>query len=106
LLGFALSITSSVAAREETTVSDCMDFGQVVVDGGMEYRLINHCEKRVSCNVTWTLSCGDQPPFQQFKNSAQSVLAPEGERSLSATARACKGESWEISNVIWACSPQ
>lgn len=90
---------------EPSNLSDCMAFEQDALDKGIEYRLVNHCERRVTCTVQWTLSCGDKPPLRQIRNSSSANVAAASERRITASADACVGEGWEISRVTWACSP-
>jgi hypothetical protein len=101
----AVSVSSGAATSEGSTVSDCMAFEQNAVDDGVEYRLENHCERHVTCNVKWTLYCGDKPPLRVIKSSSSASIAPSAQRSITASAAACAHEGWEISGVVWSCSP-
>jgi hypothetical protein len=105
LVGIAIASTSAATASETTNTSACMAFEQSALEDGVEYRLVNHCERRVTCSVQWTLYCGDKPPLRQVKSSSNATLAPSAERSITASAVACAREGWEISKVSWTCAP-
>ncbi len=105
LVGIAISSASLATASETANVSECMTFEQNALENGVEYRLVNQCERRVTCSVQWTLYCGDKPPLRQVKNSSNATLAPDSARTITATATACAREGWEISRVSWSCSP-
>ena len=96
---------STSAANEPTQVSDCLTFTQDPIEGGVTYRFTNSCKKRLACTLEWTLSCGDKAPYRKFHRRTAVPLAPNGNQNVTAEARACKGDSWEILDAAWACSP-
>lgn len=99
------ALAAGAFAGEAVHLSDCMGFEQTAAESGAEYRLTNRCEQRVACTVTWTLSCGDAPPYRRINHSVNVNLAPSVERSITASASSCATESWEINNVTWSCRP-
>jgi len=107
MCAFGLIVGSAIAsaASEAQNASECMAFEQDTLEHGVEYRLINHCERRVTCNVRWTLYCGDRPPLRQINNSSNATITPSDERRIVASAAACADNGWEISRVSWSCAP-
>lgn len=97
---------AAAEASEQSGVADCMDLAQNLTEGGIEYHLTNNCKKSVSCSVAWTLTCGEKSQQQSYHRSVSLWLKPSADGSATANVRECKGESWEVSGVSWACSPQ
>jgi len=107
LVGISLT-TAAIASdsSDKSDVTQCLVLDQNPLDRGIEYKLTNHCKKNLSCSVAWTLSCGEKAPYQQYQRSVSASLTPEGDRTVTASASDCKGESWEIFRVSWVCNPQ
>jgi hypothetical protein len=107
LIALGLTLTSASLATEAsgtTEVAACLELVPRPMEGGIEYHLTNHCEKSLTCTVNWTLSCGEKPPLHHLYRTVTTIIEPSLERVVTASARECKGESWDVSQVSWACS--
>jgi hypothetical protein len=104
-VGLTLFASSLAAATETPTTEGCMSFIQTPMDKSVEYRLENQCKRAVTCSIAWTLQCGDDPPFRKVAASQSARIAATKFAVLTASARACADEGWEITNVSWVCSP-
>jgi hypothetical protein len=92
------------AAPDDNSVSYCISFEQNTVDNGMEYRVTNSCERRVTCTVSWTLYCGDSPPLRRIPGRITMVVPSTEDASTTATAASCAPlEGWHIANSTWEC---
>jgi hypothetical protein len=105
IVGLTLSASLQAGANESPTTEGCMSFIQTASDKSVDYRLENECKRPVTCSVSWTLQCGDNPPFKKLAARQSARIAAAKSAVLTASASACADEGWEIMNVSWVCSP-
>jgi hypothetical protein len=92
----------------KTPVSVCAHFDQIdKEDDGVDLVVANRCEVKLTCSVSWRLTCAPDTrkatrtqrasAFELDLNSDQSTLASPGE---------CGNDGWMIDDVVWSCQPQ
>jgi hypothetical protein len=105
LMMFSSSQVLAEADRDERTVANCVSFDQSPTDQGMEYRMENTCQRRVTCTVSWTVYCGDAPPLKRIPGRSVAVVAPTKQATITATAASCnQAEGWHIADSRWECA--
>jgi hypothetical protein len=94
----------SEAKAAEQSASDCLGFETRDADKGIDYSLRNACEKKLSCNVSWKLSCEDTKGTTTAVSSKSErfQLSGSDEHVVHASADVCKA-GWRIDAVTWSC---
>lgn len=93
------------AQADEAGAGDCVGFSKTDVEKGFEYAINNACSRKLSCNVSWTVTCetNDGRVTSKKRESAKLAIDGDGSGSVTASAAACK-QGWSIDDVGWHCS--
>jgi hypothetical protein len=96
----------TVPARAGTSASDCVSIASAELSTGLSFDVKNACEKRLSCAMTWTLSCENASGriTSRAKQEAKFVVGADGSHQLTGSSAACK-DGWRIDDVAWECAP-
>lgn len=103
-----LAALSAVASRADAADSaeDCVRLSSNPVDKGVSLEVDNHCDRALSCRLTWTVACesGNGKVSRTRAGAAQlAVGASASGRALASTAEC--GEGWHVDDVRWVCAP-
>lgn len=110
LLGFVAGVVTLIAvaapAAAGTSASDCVSIASAELSTGLSFDVKNACEKRLSCALTWTLTCENASgkTTSKAKQEARFVVAASDSHQLTGSSATCK-DGWKIDDVAWDCAP-
>jgi len=96
----------TLAHAEAESVDDCVGFSLVESEDGLTYELANDCEKLLSCEMSWTLVCGDDRKGPTHPGARQFAVAKNAAADVEISVAPCGAQSWAVENVAWACLPR
>lgn len=114
----ALAIAASPAMAEtkkkpkkkakKTPVSVCASFDQRDrEDEGVDLVVGNGCDVKLSCNVSWSLTCTPRSGHaSRTTDRADFALDTGGTQSTLASPGRCGNDGWVIDDVSWSCQPE
>ena len=115
----ALAIAASPAFAEtkkkskkkkvrKTPVSVCASFDQHDrEEAGVDLVVGNGCDVKLSCNVSWTLTCTPRGGGNtRTSERSDFALDTGGQQSTLASPASCGSHSWQIDDVSWSCQPE
>lgn len=103
----ALSFVAFVGpASAAATASECLSIQTATLNNGLAFDVQNACDKRLSCALSWTLTCENASgkATSKAKQEARFLLDASDTRSMTGSSAACK-DSWKIDDVAWQCAP-
>lgn len=91
-------------ADADATADDCVGFRKSDLDKGLMFEAASSCDKKLSCSLSWTLTCStDEGKVTARKPASRSfILGAQESTSETASADSCK-QSWRIDDVRWSC---
>lgn len=104
----ALAETKKKRAKKKTPVSACASFDQRDrEDEGVDLVVGNQCDVKLSCAVSWTLTCAPDTP-RATRNPERTAFALDtgGSQSTLASPATCGNAGWMIDDVTWTCQPE
>ncbi len=106
LNGLSGGLVPLPVAQAKESAESCVSFQRTEGDRSLDYGVENSCEKKLSCTLSWTLSCEDNHGKVTSTRgySTRFSLVENGSHSVSASADMCK-QGWNIDNVRWHCDP-
>lgn len=93
---------------KKAPVSVCASFDQIDrEDDGVDLVVGNQCDVKLSCAVSWTLTCAPDTR-RAARNPGRSSFALDtgGSQSTLASAGQCGNDGWVIDDVTWTCQPE
>lgn len=95
-------------AKKKTPVSVCAHFDQVdKEDDGVDLVVANRCDVKLSCSVSWTLTCAPETPkVSRSQHGTAFDLELGADQSTLASPSACGNDGWVLDDVIWSCQPE
>jgi hypothetical protein len=130
LAAFIMALGSPAAAqpkkkkaKKKTPVSVCAHFDQVdKEDDGVDLVVANRCDIKLSCSVSWTLTClpaesragrsqrnrgaPETPKVSRSQHGAAFELDVGSDQSTLASPTACGYDGWVLDDVTWSCQPE
>jgi hypothetical protein len=93
------------SAFADESAESCVGFEKTDVEKGVEYSVKNSCDKKLSCQVSWKVSCenGEGKVTQSRADSSHFMLPGTDEHTVQASASDCKA-GWRIDDVAWSCN--
>jgi hypothetical protein len=93
-------------ARAGTSASDCVSIQSAQLSTGLAFDVQNACEKRLSCALTWTLTCENASgkTTSKAKQEAKFIVDAADTHHMTGSSAACK-DGWKIDDVAWDCAP-
>jgi hypothetical protein len=109
LLGaFAIVAVAGPASAAPPTPSanDCVSIQSAQLSTGLSFDVANGCDKRLSCALTWTLTCENASgkATSKAKQEARFVIGASDTHQTAGSAASCK-DGWKIDEVAWDCAP-
>lgn len=94
------------SAHAADSADECVSIRSAEVTAGLAFDVQNRCEKRLSCALTWTLTCenASKKATSRSKQEARFVVGASDTHSTTGSASTCK-DGWTIDEVSWSCSP-
>lgn len=99
---------SKKKVKKKTPVSVCAHFDQVDKDDdGVDLVVANRCDIKLSCSVSWTLTCAPASARASRTQHASAFELEVGsdQRTLASPA-ACGNDGWVLDDVSWSCRPE
>ncbi len=112
---FALTVLAAPATaarkkkvKKKTPVSVCAHFDQIDRDAdGVDLVVANRCEIKLSCAVSWTLTCApDTAKANRIQRGSAFELDTGGSQTTLAAPAECGNDGWVIDDVSWSCHPE
>jgi hypothetical protein len=102
----AAVVGTAAPASAADSADACVDIKSAQMSSGLAFDVQNSCEKRLSCALTWTLTCENASgkTTSKAKQEARFVISESDTHHTSGSAAACK-DSWKIEDVSWTCAP-
>jgi hypothetical protein len=103
--GLGLVAIAGPASAGTPSASDCVSIRSTELSTGLTFDVQNRCEKRLSCALTWTLTCENASgkTTSRAKQEAKFVVAEADSAQMMGSSAACK-DSWKIDDVAWDCA--
>jgi hypothetical protein len=109
---FVLALVSVSAAAQANppqtgeSADACLRVQSAPLTEGLAFDLENSCAKRLSCALTWTLTCTNASgrATDTAKKEARFPIGAEATHHTMGSASSCK-DSWKIDDVSWDCAP-
>jgi len=103
---FAAVIGAAGPARAADSANACVAIRSAEMSSGLAFDVENGCEKRLSCALSWTLTCTNASgkTTSTAKQEARFVLSASDTHHTTGSAASCK-DSWKIEEVSWDCAP-
>jgi hypothetical protein len=95
-------------AKKKTPVSVCAHFDQVdKEDDGVDLVVANRCDVKLSCSVSWTLTCTPQSGGVSRSQHGTAFDLDMGlDQSTLASPATCGNDGWVLDDVTWSCQPE
>ena len=105
LAGVAGVIAVAAPAQAADAADACVNIQSAALTSGLTFDVQNSCEKRLSCALTWTLTCQNASGKATSKTKQESrfVIAAADTHHTLGSAATCK-DSWSIDDVSWDCA--
>jgi hypothetical protein len=99
-------VAVSGPARAADSANACVAIKSAEMSSGLSFDVENSCEKKLSCALTWTLTCENASgkTTSKAKQEARFVLSASDTHHTTGSASSCK-DSWKIEDVSWDCAP-
>ena len=102
LLG-VVAVTGPAHAADSADA--CVNVLSAELGSGLTFDVHNTCDKRLSCALTWTLTCENASGKATSKSKQEArFLVPASEtHHTTGSAASCK-DGWKIDDVSWDCA--
>ena len=95
-------------AEAADSVNDCFSVVRTEKDNGIDFELSNGCDRRITCNMQWTVQCESAAGkvTSQSQGRAGAMLGAGSKSKVFGSADSCRASTaWTIDNVTFACTP-
>jgi hypothetical protein len=107
-IAFTVVVVSAPAEASSSAAgaNDCVSIKSAELSSGLAFDVENGCDKRLSCALTWTLTCQNASgkATSKAKQEARFVIGASDTHHTAGSASICK-DSWKIDEVAWDCAP-
>jgi hypothetical protein len=92
-------------ARAADSADACVNIQSAELGSGLTFDVHNTCDKRLSCALTWTLTCENASGKATSKSKQESrfVVSASDTHHTTGSAASCK-DGWKIDDVSWDCA--
>jgi hypothetical protein len=103
------AVTTVVAFAAPVRAADsadaCVSIQSAALSSGLAMDVKNECDKRLSCALTWTLTCENASgkTTSKSKQGARFDIAAADVHHTTGSASTCK-DGWKIEDVSWDCA--
>jgi hypothetical protein len=106
LAGVLGVISIAAPARAKDSADACVKIHSAALSSGLAFDVENTCDKRLSCALTWTLTCENASgkTTSKTKREARFVVSASDTHHTTGSAESCK-DGWSIDDVAWDCAP-
>lgn len=108
LLGVAafLGVVGAAGPAHAADSADaCVNIQSAELGTGLAFDVHNTCDKRLSCALTWTLTCENASgkATSKSKQEARFLVSASDTHHTTGSAASCK-DGWKIDDVSWDCA--
>ncbi|MBX3187977.1 MAG: hypothetical protein KF819_13220 [Labilithrix sp.] len=107
VVALATSLVTIIAPAQAADSADrCVRIHTTERGPGLAFDVKNDCDRRLTCALTWTLSCENASgkTTSRARQESRFVVAPEASHETFGSAATCK-DGWKIDDVSWDCAP-
>jgi hypothetical protein len=99
-------IVAAAPAQAADSADRCVSINTSERGPGLAFDVKNGCDRRLSCALTWTLSCENASgkTTSTARQESRFVVAPDASHEAFGSAASCK-DGWKIADVSWDCAP-
>ena len=92
-------------ASAGSSANECLSIRSAELSTGLSFDVQNGCEKRLSCALSWTLTCENASgkTTSKSKQGAKFMVGASDSHQLTGSSASCK-DSWKIDDVAWDCA--
>lgn len=103
--GVAAVASVAAPAQAADSADRCVSLQSAPLSTGLAFDVQNGCEKRLSCALTWTLTCENASgkATSKSKQEARFVIGASDTHHTTGSAESCK-DGWKIDDVSWDCA--
>ena len=101
----AAVVTVAGPARAGDSADTCLAIQSAELGTGLAFDVHNTCDKRLSCALTWTLTCENASgkTTSKSKQEARFLVSASDTHHTTGSAASCK-DGWKIDDVSWECA--
>jgi hypothetical protein len=105
LAAFAGVVGIAAPARAADSADACVNIQSATLSTGLTFDVQNSCEKRLTCALTWTLTCQNASgkTTSRARQEARFLIAASDTHHTLGSAETCK-DGWSIDDVAWDCA--
>lgn len=98
-------IATAAPAQAADSADKCVNLESAPLTTGLAFDVKNGCDKRLSCALTWTLTCENASgkATSKTKQEARFVIGASDTHHTTGSSSTCK-DSWKIDDVSWDCA--
>jgi hypothetical protein len=102
---FAAVVAVAGSARAGDSADACVNIQSAELGTGLAFDVHNTCDKRLSCALTWTLTCENASgkTTSKSKQEARFLVYASDTHHTTGSAVSCK-DGWKIDDVSWDCA--
>jgi hypothetical protein len=102
-LGGLVSLATPAHAADSADA--CVNIRSAELTSGLAFDVQNTCDKRLSCALTWTLTCENASgkATSKSKQEARFLISSSDTHHMTGSAASCK-DGWKIDDVSWDCA--
>lgn len=92
-------------AHAADSADACVNIQSAELGSGLAFDVHNTCDKRLSCALTWTLTCENASgkATSKSKQEARFLVSASDTHQTMGSAASCK-DGWKIDDVSWECA--
>ena len=105
ILTVATVATVATPARASDSADACVSLQSAPLSTGLAFDVQNGCDKRLSCALTWTLTCENASgkATSKAKQESRFLIGASDTHHTTGSASTCK-DGWKIDDVSWDCA--
>ena len=105
LAGGLAFVAMAGPASAGSSANECLSIRSAELSTGLSFDVQNGCEKRLSCALSWTLTCENASgkTTSKSKQGAKFMVGASDSHQLTGSSASCK-DSWKIDDVAWDCA--
>lgn len=93
------------SAHAAESAEACVNIQSAELGTGLAFDVQNTCDKRLSCALTWTLTCENASgkATSKVKQEARFLVSASDTHRMTGSAATCR-DGWKIDDVSWSCA--
>jgi hypothetical protein len=98
-------VAVAAPARAADSADACVSIQSAALSTGLAFDVQNSCDKKLTCALTWTLTCENASgkATSKAKQEARFMISASDTHHTTGSADSCK-DGWKIDDVSWDCA--